>query len=223
MNTETKTPAPQKPSGAAPKAVVPVRSFATTDFPHIRRAVIAFALAIGIGALATGGSQMIVTRLHANQAEAQSRRDQANAQYSDAQTQLRQIREFGPGFQQLQASGFVGEEKRLDLLENLRESQRGRGLFPIEYDMAPQQPVQLDPSVAAGSMELRSSRLAIRMPLLHEMDLFNLLDDLNRAGTYVPRHCTIQRIESVPESGLIPHLNGECALYWITLGDRAPS
>jgi hypothetical protein len=223
MNTENQTPAPQKPSGATPKAVAPARSFVATDFPHIRRAVITFALAIGIGALATGGSQMIVNRLHANQVEAQSRRDQANAQYTDAQTQLRQIREFGPGFRQLQETGFVGEEKRLDLLENLRGSQHKHGLFPIEYDIAPQQPVQLDPAVAAGSMELRSSRLAIRMPLLHEMDLFNLLDDLNRAGAYVPRRCTLQRIESVSESGLMPHLNGECALYWITLGDRAPS
>jgi hypothetical protein len=223
MNTETKTAASQQPAGAAPKVVVPPRSFMQSDFPHIRRAVLVFVLAAGIGGLAIAASQAVSARLHASQAQAQALRDQANRQFSEAQTQLREIREFEPGFLQLQANGFIGDEKRLDLLENLRAIQRSRALFPIEYDIAPQQPVQLDPSVAAGGMELRGSRLAIRLPLLHEMDLFNLLDDLNRVGLYVPQHCAIQRLDAVAETGLIPHLSGECALYWITLGDRAPS
>jgi hypothetical protein len=223
MNTETKNAPPQKPAGAAPKAVAPPRSFMQTSFRHIRRAVLVFVLAAGIGALMVAASQTINTRLHASQAQAQARRDEANRQFSEAQTQLREIHEFEPGFLQLQANGFIGDEKRLDLLENLRAVQRSRGLFPIEYDISPQQPVQLDPSITAGGMELRGSRLAIRMPLLHEMDLLNLLDDLNRRGMYVPHHCSIQRIEAVTETGLLPHLSGECALYWITLGDRAPS
>ena len=115
----------------------------------------------------------------------------------------------------------VGEEKRLDVIEHVRHIQESRKLLPITYEISPQQTFQLDPSIQTGDLELRGSKLVVRMGLLHEIDLITFLDDLSGKVIFRPQTCSIKAGESAKVSPLSAQLQGECTLHWITMGRRA--
>jgi hypothetical protein len=88
--------------------------------------------------------------------------------------------------------------------------------------MSPQQPVVTDPSLSMADMQLLASQITIRLGLLHEGDLINLLDDLKKQGMglYVPQRCLISRREGTSAGGLQPSLDASCTLAWLTLKEN---
>ena len=74
-----------------------------------------------------------------------------------------------------------------------------------------------------ASLELRSSKMKLRMDLLHEMDLLNFLDDLKKEEFYTLRGCAIKRLAAEAGNPQSPRLSAECSLYWLTMGERGGS
>lgn len=210
-----------KPNPAAAKDPVLSRSFLRDDFPVIRKASITLGACIAVAAALTGGSGYLLVRQQAGMLKAQAELSQAQGIYTAAENEKNEIREFQPKYVQLVRRGFVGEEKRLDLIEHVRHIQESRKLLPITYEISPQQTYQLDPSIQTGDLELRGSKLAVRMGLLHEIDLIAFLTDLSGKVVFRPQACSIKSGESAKASPLSAQLQGECTLYWITMGRRA--
>lgn len=217
-----KSPTPVKPGQAAAKAPVLARSFYKDDFPIIRKAGITFGICLVVAAILIGGSQFLLAKLEAINLQAQSDLGQAQGKYTAATNEKNEIREFQPMYLELVQRGFVGEEKRLDAIEFIHAIQESRKLLPITYEISPQQIVQLDPSVQTGELEVRGSKLVARIGLLHEGDLLTFLTDLSSKGMFVPQSCSIKPGEGARISALSAQLQGECTLYWITMGRRAP-
>ncbi|MHB8167113.1 MAG: hypothetical protein ACYDDT_10130, partial [Sulfuricella sp.] len=199
------------------------RSFMKDDFPPIRKALIVLvASLLSSAALVVAGRAILIQQ--------QDGMNQAQAQRSDALNKRRQsendkqeIHDYQPKYLRLRERGFVGEEKRLDWMEQIKHIRESRKLFPITYEISAQQVFQVGPEVSLGSLELRGSKIKLQMGLLHEGDLFNFLDDLSSKGFYTVQECTIKRTGGVPENSLSPRLTAECTLYWLTLGERAGS
>ena len=217
----------QRPVQSAKQIQAPVkdpalpRSFFRDDFPLIRKASILLAASIAASAALIAGSGFLLSRQQASRTVAQAHLAQAQGQYKQAEDEKNEIRDFQPRFEQLVRRGFVGEENRLDTVEHIRHIQEGRKLSPITYEISPQQAFQGDPSVQTGELELRGSRITLRMGLLHEMDLFNFLSDLGTYGLFAPQSCNLTTVDSASDLKLAPHLRGECTLYWVTMGRRA--
>jgi hypothetical protein len=207
---------------AAAKDAPRKRSFLRDDFPAIRRASITFLISILVGAaFVFGSAYLLQNRLEAN-AQAQPLDNQAREKYTRAENEMREIQDFQPIYIQLMAKGVIGEEKRLDWMEEIKHIQEQRTLLPINYEISAQQPFQVDPTFDTGMLELRGSKMLVKMNLWHEMDLLNFLDDLRAKQFYSLHACEIKRSgTSGNDRKLTPRLSAECTLYWITLGQRA--
>ncbi len=200
------------------RATPRVRSFIKDDFPFIRKASIELAICFAISAVLIGASEFLLANQKAKQSQQQSTRNEAQNKLSEAETEKREVQDFQPKYEQLVMRGFVGEEKRLDWVDAMKQSQEKHKLLAISYEIFPQLPVQMENPAQTGQLELRSSKMSISMNLLHEMDLFNFMQDLKSKGFYSPQSCIIKSTEATEV--LTPHLTAECKLAWLTLGPR---
>ena len=199
------------------------RAFLEQDFPLIRKALLAFGTTLMLGAALVGTSRAILLEQQDSMNRAQAQRNDTRNKYLQMETEKREAEEFQPGYKQLRELGFVGEEKRLDWVEQIKSSREKRKLLPITYEISAQQSFQIDPSVPTGDLELHGSAMKIRMGLLHELDLLNFLDDLKSKGFYTVQTCTVKRVATATASPDSPRLAAECILYWLTLGQRTSS
>lgn len=207
-------------TGTAPP---PDRATAAADalrdeFAFLRRPLLVFLAALLVAGLLVGASDWMRSTRAQTLAETRTRHDQALARLQSAEREMQEIRLYQPRFLQLQAAGMVGVENRLAWIETIDRSQELRKLLSVSYEIEPQQWVNLSAPMAMGDYQLRASRMMLRVGLLHEMDLFNLLDDLSHAGLYTVQDCRIRRTEVAADAGLSPRMVSDCTLVWITLG-----
>jgi hypothetical protein len=214
------------PSKNAPplKNVASVRAIVETNYHFLRKALIAFGCSILLTASLVSVSRIMLIKLRATENQLQIRRDEIHSRDSLARTETMEIRDFQAKFIQLRARGFVGEEKRLDWIEHIKHIQAARNLLPLSYEISAQLPFQVDPSVLPADLELRGSKIKLHMDLLHEMDLFNFLEDLKSKVIYTSQACTINRAQAVVrEDATSPTLTADCTLNWLTIGERVPA
>lgn len=191
----------------------------------MRIALILLALSImtGLG-LHFGGT--LFERHHQEQhAQAQQRLDAARQNHARTTAEQENIRRYLAPYQALLAARQIGEERRLDWIDALDHIREQRKFFPMEYDIASQRPYTFTGIPSANILKISASRMNIKFPLLHENDLFTLLNDLRtrKAGLFALDHCEITR--NPQEKGKPPQLAqnlvAECSLDWLSVG--APS
>lgn len=133
-----------------------------------------------------------------------------------------EIRERIHRYQQLVAHERTQPEHRIDWVETIRRIKEKRRLISLDYEIAPQRP--LDPhQPPADSFRYMVSPMKLDMHLLHENDLLGLLSDLKSQVQAIVsvRQCTIERL---PASGTQPTnalLRAQCEIDWITLQEKS--
>lgn len=193
------------------------------NFDIIRQACITLALSLGFAALLIGGTHYVYLKQKERQEQAQSELVQAQGKYTNANNEKNDIRDYQPRYLQLLERGFVGDEKRLDIVELIQSIQAKYQLLPMNYEISPQQVVQLDPATNHGELELRASKLVLQMNLLHEMDMFNLFNELHKKGQFIHQACDIKISNTVSAAHLPRQLEASCSLQWVTMGRRQNS
>lgn len=211
---------PPKPGQAKEKNAPAARSFIKDDLPFIRKSLITFGVSLALCAAMVGASEFFQGAQKKDMDTAQAQRNDARSKLLQAETEKRDVLENQARYMALRERGFIGEEKRLDRMEQIKQIQQSRNLLPIAYEISAQQSFQADPSVQTGDLEIRGSKMRLQMSLLHEMDLFNLLDDLKSKGFYTVQACTIKRIETPMADLKTASLSADCTLYWLTLSER---
>ncbi|MBX9810380.1 MAG: hypothetical protein K2Y16_02035 [Burkholderiales bacterium] len=153
-------------------------------------------------------------------------------QLKDARTRLQRsgeekniIVQYLGGYQQLQRTGFVGEERRIDWLDGLRLTNQQAELFGVEYQIGVQQPYAYAVEINPAPLSLMQSVMKLRFRLLHEKDLLRFFDTLARqnVGVFLIDRCDVRRIDTGGVIRFQPNLQAECELSWITVkaGDAA--
>jgi hypothetical protein len=192
------------------------------EFEQIRLAVLTLILtAVAVSAA------IACSRAHwhaARDAETQARqaRNAARDRLAHAEMEKLEIAAYQPQYAGLRERGLIGDEKRLDWADAMRQIQEQRKLMPISYEFAPQQPVRLETAMDLGGYQMRGTRMSMHMDLLHEGDLFVFLADLRQRSYYTVQECSIRRVASGPPAPLAPTLSADCTLNWLTLAS-APS
>ncbi|MES2739886.1 MAG: hypothetical protein V4754_02865 [Pseudomonadota bacterium] len=187
----------------------------------VRHAGQVFLLTLVSTAVLVGASRWLLQGERDARAAALLQRGRALDTFAELRSEKRDIALFQTRYAALRARGWIGEEKRLDWIEAIRQIQAERKLLPITYDIEPQQAVKLDGQLATGEYQLYGSRMNMRMDLLHEMDLIHLLDDLKQRGLFAAQSCTIKRNAMVMDNGSTgpaTRLLADCTLNWLTLG-----
>ena len=121
-------------------------------------------------------------------------------------------------YQQLQRTGFVGEEQRINWLDGLRFANQQVDLFGIDYQISAQKPYAYAAEINPSPLSLMESKMKLRFRLLHEEDLLRFFDALARqnAGIFLTDYCDMKRIETGGVIRFQPNLQAECELSWVT-------
>ena len=150
----------------------------------------------------------------------------ARQRYQSSGMEKDTIVEYLPKYQALISKGFVGEERRIEWVDNLRAQHKNHKLFGIKYNIGQQE--KYTPTFASnlGGFTLHRSTMRLELDMLHEGDLLQLTESLNANNTasFILRDCEIVRLNAGgPLSNqLIANLNAQCELDWLTLREPAP-
>jgi hypothetical protein len=202
----------------------------TGDFSRLQFALLAALAMIG----GAGGAAYLALdaarHAHSELAAAQKARDEIDARWKRVRSEETEIRQNLALYGALQARGVVGDERRLEWTELLKDVSARRRLSGLRYEFSPQRALD---ATSAGASAARAaappdqdayvSTLTLEVDLLHEDDLIHLLDDLRaQASALVQvKRCSVARLPQTSDGPRRANLHAACQLDWITL--RAPS
>lgn len=181
-------------------------------------------LGLLIGAILIATIAIIWTFQQTQQATQQYK--QALARQSETKSRLarvnedeRDIREKIIRYQEIVQRGLTEPERRLQWVETLKSIKESRRLLGLDYEIAPQRP--LDPKqVNSGGYDFLVSTMKLNLPMLHEDDLIGLLADLAaQVHTLLSvKSCQIERTGAGTPAGM--HLKATCEIDWIKLQEK---
>ncbi|RZT10807.1 hypothetical protein SAMN05216319_0728 [Duganella sp. CF402] len=211
---------PNPTSAAAkkkPAASVPL-PYWITEFALLRTAVLTLIGAIVVALVGVWLSYIKLQEAAQGAENAQRKRDAAYSRYAQVDNEKRDIRNFQHRFVELRQRGLVGDEQRLAWLDAIRQVQDQLKLPPLSYEIEAQQVVTLEAPLDLGDYQLRGSRMHLHMELLHELDLFNFLQELRERGYVAVQDCSLKRLGVAAGTPGASTLGADCTLNWITLG-----
>lgn len=154
----------------------------------------------------------------------QNQQNQLNAarqRYQSSGMEKDMITRYLPQYQALITKGFVGEERRLEWVEHLREQHQAHKLFGIKYSVSQQEKYSSAFSGNLGGFTLNRSVMKLELDMLHEADLLRLTEALNTETStpFMLRDCEINRLNPGSQFGseLSANLHAQCELDWLTL------
>lgn len=145
--------------------------------------------------------------------------------YHTVDEEERLIRAYLPRFRELQESGVVGVERRLDWIEALRDAGQRVRLPDLRYEITSQEPYTPALPLPPARSPVLASDMNLDLGLLHEGDLFRVLDALERdaEGLYSVSQCRIaRRRPQLSEDPTEANLSALCRLRWITIRPPEP-
>lgn len=193
---------------------------------YIRTALILLMLSLVTGLGLYFGGTLFKRHQQDHHEQAHQRLDTTLQGRARTAAEQENIGRYLASYQTLLADKQIGEERRLDWIDALGRIREQRKFFPMEYDIASRSPYMFAGLPSANALRISASRMNIKFPLLHESDLFTLLNDLRtrKVGLFALDHCDITR--NPQEKGkplqLAPNLAAECTLDWLTVSTPAP-
>ena len=200
-------------------------AFSKDDFRRIGLGLAAAAVMAAAGGAIVFATLQLQAAARKDQAAAQAKRQEIQGRLARARDEELEIKSKIARYNELAGRGIIGEEMRLDWVEQIRAIKTARKLYDIQYEIAPQEAIgaAILPG-ASGNFEFLSSTMQMRMKLLHEEDLLNFLSDLRAtAKAYIRvRRCDVERLPKATgdSRGVPPQLGADCTVEWITLRER---
>ena len=191
------------------------------DLEALRVPLIVLAISIATAGAVIYTSSAILQSARNLLTHRESELRQARLRIQNAGEEKEMIGRYLAGFQQLSRGGLVGEEQRINWLDNIRLANETAGVFGVEYEIGVQRPYVYAAEFNAGQVLLQESLMQLKFRLLHEEDLPRFLTTLARrgGGFFTVDQCMLRRLKTESERTLQfqPNLSAECDLRWITI------
>lgn len=196
-----------------------------SDFARIRWGLGFLLFAAVVGFFLTTTAQRLVEKAEGSQRQLQAQQRDIRARLARAPEEEKELRNKIILYQQLLDRGVIGQEERLNWVEQIARIKAARRLLDFQYEIAPQRPLGdaiLPGGAQAGSFEFVASTMSLQMPLLHEDDLLGFIADLRRS---VPAHlmvrdCTIDRLAAGADRTATAQLRAICSIDWVTVREK---
>ena len=119
------------------------------------------------------------------------------------------------------ASGLIGEERRLSWIESLESTNAVLRLPTLTYSLNPQEDFIRPGFRAKRDVSVKSSPMELNIGMLHEEDLFALLEGLRLSiqNLFTIDQCNITRQSTVNRSleTKKANLRSDCTIRWVTI------
>ena len=182
---------------------------------------IVLAVAILAGAGIVAGSHFYLEKEKRDSVASAKRVQEARSRLDAARRERDSLHESADVFRTLVERGLLQNERRLDLVELVNQLRARHQLFALDYEIAPQRSLELAGGRVFSSVDVLASRVKLRARALHEGDVIAFVSALSQTpqGFYPVERCLLRRTEVAPDS-LLPHVEAECTLEWITLREK---
>ena len=195
-----------------------------SDLVWLKWSLLFFAAVTTLSSAVYFAAQYFRNDIRRQEFDALSSLDAITGQVEEVAISERVIVENIDRFNTMSTNSILDEEDRIAILEEIRAIRERHQLFPIGVEIAQQVRILLPYSAEIEFPEeqisLRSSRVQISLPLLHEEDLTRFLGDfLNTSRLMVTSNCTLSDSLAAETDiyELVEHQYATCEFYWYTL------
>lgn len=196
------------------------------DWRKLRVPLVILGVVIVLVVLLIAGGQYYSQEQEKTLKTQQSLLDTARQRYQSSGSEKETIIEYLPKYQLLINKGFVGEERRIEWVDELRAQHKAHKLFGIKYSISQQEDYKPSFVSSLGGFVLHRSVMKLDLDMLHEADILKLTESLAIKDTtpFILRDCEITRLNSATIfNQLIPNLHADCELDWLTLREPTPT
>lgn len=190
------------------------------EWPYLRSVLVMFAGSAALGASLLAGSALFESRMERDYLFHSDRLAEISRRYLAVDEEEKVIRDYLPRFVELEKNGLSGEERRLNWVEALQDAGDTLRLPSLGYEIKAQKPYRPGAAPPPGRFGVFVSEMTLGMQLLHEGDLFALLDllDERAQGVYTVSSCEMTRnfVELV-DNPVAGNIAADCRLEWFTV------
>lgn len=193
---------------------------AAISFRNLRGSLLLLTASALVAAASAAASWHFFQKAEQERQAALARQSEMRARLARVHDEEREIRQRIERYHEIGALGRTEAERRLEWVETLTQIREERRLPGLDYEIAPQRPLDAK-APAAGGFDFLASPMKLEAQLLHEGELLGLLDDLQaRVQALIGvRRCRIERLPA--GAAQAANLKAACELDWITLQARS--
>jgi len=154
--------------------------------------------------------------------------NEARERYFTAINQKKLLKLFEDKYIHLQKMGIVGDENRLNWVDNIEKITSENKIPYLKYKIAKRQPINTaELNKNYPQIELFRSTMTLQMQLLHEGDLYTIINSLDKraVGLFDIKSCSITRnptqAKSLLESATDKNFSANCELNWYTMQKKS--
>lgn len=198
--------------------------FSTSDFPLMRRSILAVCASTLVSAVILYGSGEYSKSAQNNLSNAKTMLNDARNRLATALQDQENMTIYAGEYGVLTEQKIIGDDQRLDWMEGLEKIRLKNLVADFRYHIAPQKNYASQPPIDSGNFDIRYSEMKLQFDLLHEAQLLNFFEALRAdiKGWYQLEGCTMQRTGAgnEDEQTTTTLLKAECSGGWITLKNR---
>jgi hypothetical protein len=189
------------------------------DWKILRGSIVVLVVSIVVSGILVYGSYYFQKQMNRDYSRNDARFQSISRRYLAVDEEEKLIKEYYPRFIELYNKGVIGKEQRLNWLEVLRTTGLEMVVPGLSYQIKSQDTYTPSYSVTLGHFKIFSSKMTLNMRLLHEGDLFGILNrlDENAKGIYSLNSCQLSQRGSIVENADAPNINAVCELQWFTI------
>ncbi len=194
------------------------------DWFYLRGPLIMFGVSILVAALLIGGGYQFEKMQHDDYEKAVSTLRTTHRLYRNIVNDIDLLDQFRSRYNDYKATGLVGEERRLSWIESLESTNEVLRLPTLTYSLRPQEDFKRPGFKVQRGVEVQSSPMDLTLGMLHEEDLFALLEGLRLSikNLFTVDSCSINRQGGVGQSldTQRANLSGLCTIRWVTINAK---
>ncbi|HLD08573.1 MAG TPA: hypothetical protein VJB68_00835, partial [Methylophilaceae bacterium] len=146
------------------------------DWRKLRNPIIGLGVALILTALLATFAEQHRTTVQQALQQQQNQLNQARQRYQSSGQEKETIVKYLPGYKRLISEGFIGEERRIEWVDNLRTIHQENKLFGINYSIASQEDYKPAFELNPGPFVLHRSVMKLDLSMLHEGDLITMIE-----------------------------------------------
>jgi len=191
------------------------------DWIYLRRPLIILVVAI-IVSLAVAAVGYEYEKIQREEYEASLSRLRSTHQlYSNIINDIDLLDQYRAQYSEYKSTGLVGEERRLSWIESLESVNEVLRLPTLSYSLLPREDFKRPDFKLKRGVEVMSSPMELEIGMLHEEDLFALLEGLRLSirNLFTVDKCSITRQSPVNRSLETRKMNlrSQCTIRWVTI------